>query len=139
MILILCLWQFNVIESESENCSVSPTLHGHNTGVGSLHLLQGIFLIQELNPGLPHCRWILYQLSHKGSPRILECVAYSFSRGSSRPRNWMRVSCIADEFFTNWAIGEVPKVIETFLICSVYYFIHCNSSIWLNWKITMLY
>ena len=36
-------------------------------GVGSLSLLQGIFLNQGLNPGLPHCRWILYQLSHKGS------------------------------------------------------------------------
>ena len=31
------------------------------------------------NPGLPHCRWILYQLSHQGSPRILEWVAYPFS------------------------------------------------------------
>ena len=42
---------------------------GQNTGVGSLSLLQGIFLAQGLNPGLPHCRWILYELSHKGSPR----------------------------------------------------------------------
>ena len=41
---------------------------GQNTGVGSLSLLQGIFLTQGLNPGLPHCRWIFYQLSHKGSP-----------------------------------------------------------------------
>ena len=37
-----------------------------NTGVGSLSLLQGIFLTQRLNPGLLHCRQILYQLSHKG-------------------------------------------------------------------------
>ena len=36
--------------------------------MGSLSLLQGIFLTQGLNPGLPHCRWILYQPSHKGSP-----------------------------------------------------------------------
>ena len=41
---------------------------GQNTGVGSLSLLQGIFPAQGLNPGLPHCRRILYQLSHKGSP-----------------------------------------------------------------------
>ena len=41
---------------------------GQNTGVGSLSLLQGIFPTQGLNAGLPHCRWILYQLSHKGSP-----------------------------------------------------------------------
>ena len=36
-----------------------------NTGGGSLSLLQGIFPIQGLNPGLPHCRQILYQLSHR--------------------------------------------------------------------------
>ena len=38
---------------------------GQHTGVGSL--LQGIYPTQELNPDLPNCRWILYQLSHKGS------------------------------------------------------------------------
>ena len=43
---------------------------GQNTGVGSLSLLQGIFPTQGSNPGLPHCRWILYQLNHKESPRI---------------------------------------------------------------------
>ena len=37
---------------------------GQNTGVGSYSLLQGIFPTQESNLGLPHCRWILYQLSH---------------------------------------------------------------------------
>ena len=37
---------------------------GMNTGVGSLFLLQGIFLAQELNPGLLHCRQFLYHLSH---------------------------------------------------------------------------
>ena len=76
------------------------------TGVGSLSLLQETFPTQGSNPGPPHCRWILYQLSHKGSPRILECVAYPFSSWSSRPRNWTRVSCIAGRFFTNWAISE---------------------------------
>ena len=39
-----------------------------NTGVGSLSLLQGTFLTQELNLSLLHCRWILYQLSYQGSP-----------------------------------------------------------------------
>ena len=48
--------------------------------------LQGIFLAQGSSPGLPHCRWILYQLSHKGSPRMLEWVAYLFFSGSSWPR-----------------------------------------------------
>ena len=64
-------------------------------------LLQRIFTIQGSNPGLPHCRWILCQLSHKGSPRILEWVTYPFSSGSSRLRNQTGVSCIASEFFTN--------------------------------------
>ena len=41
---------------------------GNNTRMGSHSLLQGIFPTQGSNPGLPHCRQILYQLSHKGSP-----------------------------------------------------------------------
>ena len=72
----------NEVKSESESHSVvSDSLQSHgnspwnslgqNTGVGSLFLLQGIFPTQRSNPGLPHCRRILYQLSHKESPRIL--------------------------------------------------------------------
>ena len=49
---------------------------GQNTGVGSLSRLQGIFPTKGSNPGLPLCRWIIYQLSHKECPRILEWVAY---------------------------------------------------------------
>ena len=61
----------------SESCSVvsdslwphglySPwNSPGQNTGVGSLSLFHGIFPTQGSNPGLPHCRWILYQLSHE--------------------------------------------------------------------------
>ena len=52
---------------------------GQNTEVGSLSLLQGIFSTQGSNLHLPHCTWNLYQLSHKGSPRIQEWVAYPFS------------------------------------------------------------
>ena len=74
---------------------------GQNTGVGNLSLLQRIFPTQGSNLGLLHCRQIIYQLSHKGSPRILEWVAYPFSSGSSRPRNRTWVSCIAGGFFTN--------------------------------------
>ena len=117
--------KLSLVESESASLSVmSDSLQPHglyspwnspgqNTGVGSLSLLQGIFPIQRSNPRLLHCRWILYQLSHKGSPRILEWVAYSFSSGSSQPRNWTRVSCISSGFFTSWATREaliVPEV-----------------------------
>ena len=79
---------------------------GQNTGAGSLSLLQGIFPTQGSNPGLLHCRRILYQLSHKGSPRILEGVAYPFSSGSSWLRNQTGVSRTVGRFFTNWAIRE---------------------------------
>ena len=56
------------------------------------------------NPSFPHCRQILNQLSLKGSPRILEWVAYPFSSWSSQPRNRIGVSCIPGRFFTNQAI-----------------------------------
>ena len=82
---LCCLWKWKLLSHvwlfATQN---SP---GQNTGVGSLSLLQGIFPIQGSNPGLAHCRWILYQLSPKGSPRILEWVAYPFSSRSSWPRN----------------------------------------------------
>ena len=50
---------------------------GQNTRVGSLSLLQGILLTQGLNPGPPHCGWILYQMSHKG--RHLRSTDMSYS------------------------------------------------------------
>ena len=74
--------------SETESCSVIvlpfvtherwPTRlfcpwnsPGQNTGVGSLSLLQGVFPTQGLNPGLPHCRWILYHRSTREA--LVEC------------------------------------------------------------------
>ena len=51
-----------------------------NTGVGSLSLLQQIFLTQESNQGLLHCRWILYQLSYQGSPKGLLAASRSQQR-----------------------------------------------------------
>ena len=108
------LW--NILDSERHSVvSDSLRLNGQhspwnapdqNTRVGSLSLLQWIFPTQGSNPGFTHCRWILHQLSHKGSPIILEWVDFPFSSGSSQPRNWTRVSCIAGGFFTNWAIRE---------------------------------
>ena len=51
---------------------------GQNIGIGSLSLLQGTFPTQGSNPGLPHCRRILYQLSHKGIyTKIYMCVLVS--------------------------------------------------------------
>ena len=66
--------------------SVYRNSPGKNTGVGCHGLLQVIIPTQGSNPGLQHCRQILYLLSQQGSPRILEWVAYPSSRGSSRPQ-----------------------------------------------------
>ena len=44
------------------------TFSSKNTGVGCHALLKGLFHTQQLNPGLLHCKYILYHLSHQGSP-----------------------------------------------------------------------
>ena len=90
---LLCPWEF----SRQEYWSGLPSL------------FQGILPTQGSNPGLLKCRQILYWLSHQGSQRILEWVAYPFSRGSSQPRNWTRVSCIVGRFFTSWATREAQS------------------------------
>ena len=122
---------------ENEICSVvsdseTPwTYPGQKTGVGSLSFLQEIFP----NPGLLRFRWILYQLSHQGSPRIMEWVAFLFSRGSSRPRYGTRVSCIAGRFFTNWAIRVAPLYASVYLYLynlkvinfNIFWYIHTSN------------
>ena len=87
--------------------SVHGDSPGKNTGMGWHALLPGIFPTQGSKPGLLNCRQILYHLSYQGSPRILEWVAYPFSRGSSQLRNRTGVSCIAGRFFTSLATREV--------------------------------
>ena len=114
-----CPVHFWISESESRSV-VSDSLRpqglyspwdspSQNTGVGSLSLLQGIFPTQGSNTGHLHCRQILYQLSHKGSPGILEWVAYPSSSGSSWPRNWTGVSYIAGGFFTRWVMRDISS------------------------------
>ena len=111
-----------------DSLPIEPQRKPKNAGVSSLSLLQWIFLTQESNKGqgFLHCRRILHQLSHKGSPRILEWEAYLLSSGSSWPRNRTVVSCIAGKFFTSWvtreALQEVGDVsindsLESKLIC----------------------
>ena len=73
LLLVFGKWKW-----KSLNCKVAHSLwphglyspwnsSGQNTGVGSCSLLQGVFPTQGLNPGLPHCRRILNQLSHPGT------------------------------------------------------------------------
>ena len=86
--------------------SVHGASPGKNNGVGCHALLQEIFATQGSNPGLVHCRQILYHLSHQGSPTTLEWVAYPFTRGSSWSRNRTSVFCIAGGFFTPEPSGK---------------------------------
>ena len=118
-LMVLCMLSCPVVSDSYDPVDCSPpgtSVHGDslskNAGVGCRALLQGILQIQGLNPGLLLCRQILYHLSYKGSPRILEWVAFPFSRGSSQPRNQTRVSCIAGGFFTSWATREVHFLIQ---------------------------
>ena len=67
-----------------------------NTAVGSLSLLQLIFLTQESNQGLLHCRRILYQLNYQGSqPLPQSCI---FLKVSNLPGNSVN-SCLLFFFF----------------------------------------
>ena len=101
-----CLTLCNPMDCNPPGSSVHGDSPGKNTGVSSLSLLQGNFPTQGSNPGLPHCRWILHQMSQQGSPRTLEWVACPFSRGPSPSRNQTGVSCIAGGFLTSWATRE---------------------------------
>ena len=79
-----CLTLSDPVACSPPDSPVHGDSPGKNTGVGCyVFFLQGIFPTRGLNPGLLHCGQILYQLSHKGNPRILEWVAIPFSRGSS--------------------------------------------------------
>ena len=97
---------FDTMECCLPGSSVHGDPAGDNTRVDCHALLQGIFPTHGSNPGLLHCRHIFYLLSQQGSPRILEWVAYHFSRGSSWPRNQTRIFFIAGTFFTSWGTRE---------------------------------
>ena len=102
---------FNIFKTLSCPTLCDPmdyTVHG----ILQARMLEWIAFLFSRGSSQPrslHCRQILYQLSHKGSPKILEWVASPFSSRSSRPRNRTRVSCIAGGFFTNWAMREALK------------------------------
>ena len=78
-----CQTPCNPMDCSPPGSSIHGDSPGKNTGMGCHALLQGIFPTQGLNPGLPHYKQILYHLSHQGSLRILEWVAYPFLIGSS--------------------------------------------------------
>ena len=63
--------------------------------------------------------------------RILERVAFSFSRGSSQPRDRTQVSCIAGRFFTNWAVREA---LSLFGLCLIDVFLKKKGDFYLGKK-----
>ena len=99
---------------------------GQNTGVSSCSLLQG-----SCNPGiergLPHCRQILYQLSHKGSPRILERVSLSLFQGIF-PIQKSNQDLLHYRFFTNWAIREAMYENTSFFFLK-----QAGRTYWVQW------
>ena len=75
---------------------------GQNIGVGGLSFLQGIFPTQGSNPGLPHCRRILYQLSPQGSPWKMKTTFFFFaicfpSQFSALPESWLYSFCKGED------------------------------------------
>ena len=104
-----CLTVCDLMDYSLPGSSFHGDSPGKNTGVGLHTLLQGIFPTQRLNPDLPHCSQIPDHLSHQGSPRILEWVNYSFFRGSSWPRNWNWVLCIAGIIFYQLSYQGINK------------------------------
>ena len=67
---------------QEDSLPAEPQGRPKNTGVGSLSLLERIFLIQELNRGLLHCRQILYQLSYQGDDVIYVSEVIDISPGN---------------------------------------------------------
>ena len=94
------LW--DPMDCSSPGSAVHGNSPGKNTRVGCHVLLQGIFPAQGFNPGLSHCRQILYLLGQQGASvhgilqaRILEWVAKPSFRGSSQPRDQtLRLLCL---------------------------------------------
>ena len=89
---LLCLWN-------------SP---GQNTGVGNHSLLQENFPTQGSNPVLLHCRRILYQLSHQGSPKREYCGANLTSKGFPRDSNGKGSACNAGDLGLIPGSGRFP-------------------------------
>ena len=91
------------LQSKGLSRVFSNTIVQKNTGVGSLSLLQGIFPTQGLNPGLPHGRWILYQLSHKGSPSSVHSMIFI----KFTVMQWSSSQWSSGTFKKIWVLGNV--------------------------------
>ena len=85
---------------------------GQNTEMGSFTLLQGIFPTQELNPGLLHCRQIIYQLSYQGSPCARKAGVKNQSPGI--PWQWLGLGAFTAEgagLIPGWGTKDPPNLV----------------------------
>ena len=82
---------------------------GKNTGVGCRAFLQGIFPTQGSNPGLPHCRWILYQLSCSFYTVTLSLCSSSNREYVTSPESrWLSVSASTHKIWPEWHYAKPP-------------------------------
>ena len=113
------VWLFVTPGTVSFQAPLSTDFPDKSTGVGCHFLLQGIFPTQGSNPDLPHCRQMLYHLSHQGSParkypniqhkntwsEILACIGIREFQG---PFNSLRtkhqLTSISTEITNNWIL-----------------------------------
>ena len=93
----------NPVDCSPPGPSVHGDSPGKNTRVGCHALLQGIFPTQGSNPGLPHCRQILYCLSHQGSP-CLNTRSLYFLRASPGGSDGKESACDIGD------LGSIPEI-----------------------------
>ena len=108
-----CLTLCDLMDCSPPGFSVHGDSPGEYTGVGCHVLLQGIFLTQGSNPGLLHCRWILYHLSHQGSPYV--CIYPLFSGfpshiGHHRGLSWVPCAILSRFSLVIYFIHSINNV-----------------------------
>ena len=103
--------------------SVQGDSPGKNTGVGCPCLLQGIFLSQGSNPGLLHCRWLLYQLSHQGSPFGLYLHKNEDASKGGRWLDFLLAKCCCESVspcvstgLSAWHVGDIQGVMTMLMM-----------------------
>ena len=85
---------------------------GKNPGVGSHSLLQGIFLTQGSTPGLPHCREILYHLSHQGNyTSIKNKNKAKFCQKRTEKCTWLMLLFNNQKVLEIWKVGQRDNLI----------------------------
>ena len=110
--------------SRADSLPAEPQGKPKKTGVNNLPLLQQIFPTQELNQGLLHCTWILYQLSYQGSPdNIGEVVCIYSGIWLSHWKEWDNTICSnmdgCGDYHTKWSKSEKDKYHMISVICGI--------------------